>query len=127
MVRLIGVNTPEIDGPYRDLECFGNEASDFTKSYLENQWITIEYDNTQGDRDKYDRLLRYVYLAGVDFGGFIINEGYGYEYTYNIPYVNTKNIKKRLKQKVAASGRLAHVTRTTQAKIMTSRHLRTWS
>ena len=85
-VRLIGVNTPEIDGPYTKLECFGNEASGFTRSYLEGQWITIERDPSQANRDKYDRLLRYVYLAGVDFGGYIIEQGYGYEYTYNNSY-----------------------------------------
>ena len=86
-VRLIGINTHEVDGPYTDAECFGAEASAFAKSQLEGRWVTIEGDSSQGDRDKYDRLLRYVYLDGSDFGGFIIQEGYGYEYTYNVAYI----------------------------------------
>lgn len=86
LVRLIGVNTPEVDGPYTDAECFGNEASAISKDYLENQWVIIRGDATQGNRDKYDRLLRYVSLAGTDFGGFLIERGYAYEYTYETAY-----------------------------------------
>lgn len=92
-LRLIGVNTPEVDGPYTEEECYGAEASAFTKSLLEGQWITIESDGTQPDRDKYNRLLRYVYLAGVDFGDYIIDEGYGYEYTYGVPYLKQEEYK----------------------------------
>lgn len=86
LVRLIGVNTPEVDGPYTEAECFGNEASAFTKERLSGKWVTIERDNTQDDRDKYDRLLRYVYLDNRDFGSVLINEGYAYEYTYGNRY-----------------------------------------
>lgn len=85
-VRLIGVNTPETVDPRKDVECFGVEASNYLKNLLAGKQVTIEADPTQSDRDKYDRLLRYVYLDGEDINYKIIANGYGYEYTYNIPY-----------------------------------------
>ena len=55
-------------------------------SLLTAKYVTIESDPTQADRDKYDRLLRYVYLDGEDIGLKIISNGFGNEYTYNYPY-----------------------------------------
>jgi micrococcal nuclease len=47
----------------------------------------LEADPSQGDRDKYGRLLRYVFLQdGSDYGGQMIAGGYAYEYTYDEPY-----------------------------------------
>ena len=92
-VRLIGVNTPETVDPRTTVECFGKEASDFLKSLLGGKSVSIEADPTQSDRDKYDRLLRYVYLDGEDVGHKIISSGYGYEYTYNIPYQKQSEYK----------------------------------
>ncbi len=86
LVRLIGINTPEVDGPYTTEECFGNESSKFAKEYLTNQWVAIERDYSQDNRDSYDRLLRYVFLDGADFGALSISKGYAREYTYDNPY-----------------------------------------
>ena len=93
LVRLIGINTPEVDGPYTEKECYGDESSAFAKTKLSGQWVTIEADSTQGDRDKYDRLLRYVVLEGEDFGKLSISQGYAFEYTYNNPYLKQNEYK----------------------------------
>lgn len=85
-VRLIGVDTPETVDPRKPVQCFGKEASDFTKSLLANKSVRLERDPTQNDRDKYGRLLRYVFLDGTNISEKIISEGYGHEYTYRIPY-----------------------------------------
>ena len=85
-VRLIGVDTPETVDQRTTVQCFGQEASDYLKAKLTGKSVTIEADPTQSDRDKYDRLLRYVYLDGEDVGLSIISNGYGHEYTYYIPY-----------------------------------------
>ena len=92
-VRLIGVNTPETVDPRTTVECFGIEASNFLKSLLSNKNVSIAADPTQSDRDKYNRLLRYVYLDGEDIGYKIISSGYGYEYTYNVPYEKQSEYK----------------------------------
>ncbi|MEK7460432.1 MAG: thermonuclease family protein [Patescibacteria group bacterium] len=86
-VRLIGVNTPESVDPRRTVQCFGKEASLFLKNTLSEQSVRLELDATQGDRDKYGRLLRYVFLAdGTLVNKILIESGYGYEYTYHLPY-----------------------------------------
>ncbi len=86
-VRLIGVDTPETVDPRRTVECFGKEANDFTKSLLEDKLVRLEADPTQGNRDTYGRLLRYVFLEdGTLVNKEIITQGYGHEYTYLVPY-----------------------------------------
>lgn len=87
-VRIIGVNTPETVDPRRGVQCFGKEASAFTKKSLSGQKILLEADPTQSDRDKYNRLLRFVWIndGKTDFGERLISEGYANEYTYDTPY-----------------------------------------
>ncbi len=102
-VRLIGVNTPETVDPRKDVECFGEEASQFLRSLLEGKAVRLEPDISQSDRDKYDRLLRYVYLDSEDVSLTIIQNGYGYEYTYNVPY--QKQARYRAAQTEAENGK----------------------
>ncbi len=93
-IRIIGINTPETVDPRKPVECFGQEASARAHELLDNQTVTLEADATQGERDKYDRLLRYVFLSnGSDFGKQMISEGYAYEYTYSTPYKYQQDYK----------------------------------
>lgn len=86
-IRLIGINTPETVDPRKPVECFGIEASNKAKELLIGKKVRLEIDSTQGDRDKYNRLLRYVWLeSGIFFNKQMISDGYGYEYTYSKPY-----------------------------------------
>jgi endonuclease YncB( thermonuclease family) len=86
-VRLIGVDTPETVHPQQQVECFGREASEVAKRALDGGHIRLEYDPSQGTRDKYGRLLAYAYLLdGTFFNLFLIEQGYAHEYTYAIPY-----------------------------------------
>lgn len=86
-IRLIGVDTPETVHPTEPVQCFGQEASSIAEEKLLNQTVTLESDETQVDKDKYDRLLRYVILSdGTNFNKWLIENGYGHEYTYDTPY-----------------------------------------
>jgi len=86
-VRLIGVDTPETVHPSKPVECFGIEASNKAKAILEGKSVRLESDPSQGDRDKYQRLLRYVFLEdNTNFNQMMIKQGYAHEYTYNLPY-----------------------------------------
>jgi micrococcal nuclease len=86
-VRLIGVDTPETKDPRKPVQCFGKEASEFTSQKLLGKQVRLGGDATQQERDKYGRLLRYVYLPdGILFNRQLIAQGYAYEYTYKIPY-----------------------------------------
>lgn len=61
-LRLIGIDTPETVDPRKEVKCYGREASDRAKAMLNGKSVYLESDPTQGERDKYNRLLRYVYL-----------------------------------------------------------------
>ncbi len=82
-LRLIGIDTPETVDPRKPVQCFGEEASKKAKETLTGKKVSLEADPTQGERDKYQRLLRYVYLEdGTSFNKWMIQEGYAHEYTY---------------------------------------------
>jgi micrococcal nuclease len=86
-VRLIGVDTPEVVDPRKPVQSYGREASARTKALLDQQTVYLQADSTQGDRDRYGRLLRYVWSAnGVDTNLLLISDGYAFEYTYAVPY-----------------------------------------
>ena len=86
-LRLMGMDTPETVDPRKSVQCFGKEASDKAKELLSGRKIRIETDITQGARDKYDRLLAYVYRDdGLFYNKSMIEQGYAHEYTYNLPY-----------------------------------------
>ncbi len=65
-VRLIGINTPETVKPDSPIECFGPEASQFAHDVLTGQRVTVEFDDSQGDQDRYGRTLAYVWLELPD-------------------------------------------------------------
>lgn len=93
-LRLIGINTPETVDPRTPVECFGKEASDKAKSLLTGKKVSLEADSTQGELDKYSRLLRYVFLEDeTNFNLYMIKEGYAYEYTYSAAYKYQKEFK----------------------------------
>lgn len=93
-VRLIGINTPETVDPRRPVECFGKEASKRMKDLLSGQIVRLEYDDSQGIRDTYDRILAYVYLEDNQMiNRKMIAEGYAYEYTYMAPYKYQKEFR----------------------------------
>lgn len=102
-VRLIGVDTPEVVDPRKPVQCFGRQASEFTKQNLTGKKVRLESDPTQSDRDKYHRLLRYVYLEdGTLFNKLLIEQGFAHEYTYQSnPYkfqLEFKNAEKEARE-----------------------------
>lgn len=82
-IRLIGIDSPETVDPRKPVQCFGKEASNKAKELLTGKKVVMEVDSTQGDKDKYNRLLRYIYLEdGTSVNKYMISEGYAHEYTY---------------------------------------------
>jgi micrococcal nuclease len=77
LVRLIGIDTPEVSGPYRDEECFGREASRRTTALIpRGTQVRLVFDVER--RDRYDRLLAYVYRVsdGVFVNASLVRDGY---------------------------------------------------
>lgn len=64
-VRFLGIDTPETPESPRGEEPYWEEASNFTKEKLENaKIIEIEYDENAAKKDKYDRILAWVWVDG---------------------------------------------------------------
>ena len=104
-VRLIGIDTPETVDPRKPVQCFGKEASSKASVLLTGKTIVLEQDLTQGERDKYGRLLRYVFLDGLNFNKKMISEGFAHEYTYqNNPYKYMEEFKNA--EKKAREGKI---------------------
>ena len=61
-VRLIGIDTPETKKPNTPIQCFGPEASDFTKHLLEVGTSVLVRRDVEA-RDDYGRLLGYLYRS----------------------------------------------------------------
>lgn len=81
-VRLIGVDAPEIEGPYRKAEPGGVEARQFVQSMLERADVYLESDPSQRSFDQYGRRLAYVHRASdcAFVNGEIIRQGHGENY-----------------------------------------------
>lgn len=74
-IRLIGIDTPETDGPFTDLECYGEEATAYARDRLDDQQIGLEFDVERTDR--YDRMLAYLWLGDELVNESILAQGAG--------------------------------------------------
>ena len=101
-VRLIGVDTPETHDPRKNVQCFGQAAAAFTKNLIGANRVRLEADPQNTNRDRYGRLLRYVYLpSGQLVNAEIIKQGYGFAYVY-FPFSKLDEFRNYQKQAQAA-------------------------
>lgn len=97
-VRFIGVDTPETHDPRKQVQCFGVAAATFTKQQIGNNAVRLEADPTNTNRDRYNRLLRYVYTPdGRLINAEIIKQGYGFAYI-SFPFTKLEEFKGYQKQ-----------------------------
>lgn len=105
-VRLLGINTPESIDPRRPVQCFGKEASNFTKQLMAGKRVALHEDVQADDRDKYGRFLRNVLLEdGTDVNAMLIKEGYAYAYVSFPLNKERKAELRRLQEEASASKR----------------------
>ena len=93
-VHYIGIDTPETVDPRKPVQCFGVEASKKNKELVEGKTVRLEKDIT--DKDKYGRLLRYVWVDNLSTGSGqvlfvnleLVKQGFATSYTYppNVKY-----------------------------------------
>jgi micrococcal nuclease len=83
-VRLLGIDTPETVHPYKPVQCYGKQASAKVTALLLGTRVRLESDRSQGNRDHYGRLLRYVRMpSGTNLNRYLVAAGYAREYTYD--------------------------------------------
>lgn len=80
IVRYIGIDTPETVHPDKPVQCYGKEASDKNTEFVEGK--TIELEKDVSEKDKYGRLLRYIWLGDVLINEVLVREGYAQSSTY---------------------------------------------
>lgn len=71
-IRLLGIDAPEARQPYHD------EASALLDSLVSGEDLRLEKDFQ--DKDKYGRLLRYVFVDDVFVNAEIVRKGYAKAY-----------------------------------------------
>lgn len=85
-VRYIGIDTPETLDPRKPVQCFGKNASGKNKELVEGKPVWLVKDVS--DKDKYGRLLRYVYLGDPGQGSSVfvnlelVRQGFAHSSTY---------------------------------------------
>lgn len=73
-VRLLGINTPEIESRHRQGEAGGEAAKKWLQTKLAQGQVFLEYD--QQKRDKYKRLLAHLFLeSGEHLNTSLVEKG----------------------------------------------------
>lgn len=70
-LRYIGIDAPESVTPDQPVQCFGPEATDENKRLVAGKTVFLESDLE--NRDRFGRLLRYVYVSGTDGDLLMVN------------------------------------------------------
>jgi micrococcal nuclease len=73
-VRYIGVDTPESVKPNTPVQCFAKKASHFNAALVAGRDVTLNTDAEE--RDRYGRLLAYVYAGGRFVNRELVARGY---------------------------------------------------
>jgi micrococcal nuclease len=116
-VRLLAIDTPEkfeskkLDKDAvssgkdkKTIKKLGQLASDYVKNLVEGKKVRLEREPNYEDKDKYGRLLRYVYLEdGTCVNAKIISDGYGQVYE-SFPVSKTDEFRK-LQREARENGR----------------------
>jgi len=73
-VRYLGIDTPEISVPVTPIECFGPEATAKNRELVEGKQVKLIRDLK--NKDKYGRILRYVYVNDQFINVELVAGGY---------------------------------------------------
>lgn len=100
-IRYIGMNTPE-----RDESCY-QDATDANRDLVEGETVRLVRDVS--DTDRFDRLLRYVYVGDVFVNERLVEQGYAEVVRYTPDTSQFQNFRS-LEQTAARENRGCHPT-----------------
>ena len=101
-VRYIGVNAPEVHHPRRGEEPGGREATAVNRGLVLGRQVRLELDVRT--RDRYGRLLAYVWVGEVMVNAELVRQGYAQVMTVP-PNVRHQELFLKLQRDARASGR----------------------
>jgi endonuclease YncB( thermonuclease family) len=88
-IRMIGIDTPETHKPNTPVQCYGEKAAAYTRALIGGNKVRLQADSLDTNRDRYGRLLRYVYLPDSTLvEAQLIQNGYAFAYT-QFPFTKT--------------------------------------
>jgi micrococcal nuclease len=87
-VRYIGIDTPESVKPDTPVQCFAEKASHFNAALVDGRDVLLRSDAER--RDRYGRLLAYVYAGGRFINRELVARGYARTLTIppNVAHAN---------------------------------------
>ena len=100
-VRYIGIDTPEVD-PSIGVECFGHRASDRNEELVGGERVRLVFDDEL--RDRYGRLLAYVYVGERFINAELVRGGFARTLTIE-PNTDRAGLFDRLEQAAGVAGR----------------------
>lgn len=100
-VRYVGIDTPEAATATRDEQCFAAEAAAANEALVGGKEVELKQDVR--NRDRYGRLLRYVYVGGQSVGQSLVASGHA-KVVYILPDVTNYKQLKGLEDEARASG-----------------------
>jgi micrococcal nuclease len=94
-IRVLGIDSPEVQKPGFSVGCWGPQASDFARSTLTGQRVAIVTDPSQDAHDRYGRTLAYLDRpGGWDFSVEAARAGAARVYVYgHKPVARTPQIE----------------------------------
>lgn len=98
-VRYVGIDTPELARNGKQAECMGEEAKGQNEFLVLGQEVTLKRDIS--DKDKYGRLLRYVYVEDVLVQEQLVEGGFAEVFYYKpdiTKYKELKDLEKKAKE-----------------------------
>ena len=96
-IRFIGIDTPETHKENTPVQCYGPAAAAYTKNRVGSQRIRLVSDTLTTNRDRYERLLRYVYLEdGSNLNLELVQKGYAFAYAF--PFAKSEEFNKAMEQ-----------------------------
>ena len=101
-VRYIGVNTPEVHHPSKGEEPGGREAHAVNRRLVEGKRVRLELDVQS--RDRYGRLLAYVWIGDTMINAELVRLGYAQVMTVP-PNVRHQALFLKLQRDARQSGR----------------------
>ena len=101
-VRYIGVNTPEVHHPTKGEEPGGREAAEVNRRLVEGQAVRLELDVQE--RDRYGRLLAYVWIGDLMMNAELVRLGYAQVMTVP-PNVRYQEVFLKLQREAREAGR----------------------
>jgi len=101
-VRYIGVNTPEIHHPIKGEEPGGREAAEVNRRLVAGRHVRLELDVRT--RDRYGRLLAYVWLGDTMVNAELVRRGYAQVMTVP-PNVRYQDLFLKLQREARDAGR----------------------